>query len=164
MTPENTFTWVVSLINFSIVYVLFKSIVIDPMKKAVAEREANTRKRLDEAESLLQDALKHKQQYETLLVNLDARTKEIVDHAREASEDIRKGRDQEADRDARFLLEKARHEADLMRRQVSIELKLLAAERSVDRARVLLDQHLDADNRKSILQSFVERVGLLNAS
>lgn len=161
MTAENAFGWVVSIINFAIVFVLFKAIVIDPMKKAVREREENTRKRLEEAEALLQDAIKHKKQYEELLGKTEAEKATIVEHAREEAVRIREGRQREAERDSKFAVEKAQQEADLMRRQAGAELSLLAADRSVTRARRLLEENLDADSKQSILKSFVDRVGKL---
>lgn len=164
MNAENIFSWIVTLINFVILYVLFNGIVIKPMILAAKEREERAGKRLKEAEALYQDALKHKAEYEKLLATLPSEKEQISRHAAEEAERIKEYFKEEATREAGFVREKARSETEIMRRSATMELQDLASEQSVARARQLLLDNLGAGEKKSILANFVERVGSVHAS
>lgn len=158
-TDENIFSWIITIINFVILFVLFNGIVIKPMIKAAKERELKADHQLKEAESLYQDALKHKAEYEKLLTSLPAEKEQIGKHAEEEAARIKEYFAEEAVKEANFVREKAGSESDIMRRAATLELQDMASEQSVARARKLLEEHLGAGDKKSILDHFVERVG-----
>ncbi len=159
MHGENIFSWIITLINFAILYVLFDIILIKPMIQAAKDREVKAKNNLDEAESLYQDAVKHKAEYEKLLVGLPAEKEQIARHAQEEAERIKEYFEEEAVREANWVRQRSTSEADMMRRQATLELQDLASEQSVTRARQLLEECLAAGDKKAILANFVERVG-----
>lgn len=159
MHGENIFSWIITLINFAILYVLFDIILIKPMIQAAKDRETRAKNNLDEAESLYQDAVKHKAEYEKLLTGLAAEKEQIARHAQEEAERIKEYFEEEALREANWVRQRAASEADILRRQATLELQDLASEQSVVRAKQLLQSCLAEGDKKAILANFVERVG-----
>ncbi|MCE7872295.1 hypothetical protein DYH09_18210 [bacterium CPR1] len=164
MNAENLFSWIVTLINFGILYFLFNAILIQPMIQAAKEREERARSKIDEAESLYQDALKLKAEYEKLLSSLPTEKEQIARHAEEEGGRIKEYYQEEAVREANWVRQRSGSEAEILRRQATIELQDLASEQSVARARKLLQDCLADGDRRAILANFVERVGTTHAS
>ncbi len=164
MNGENIFSWIISLINFVILFYLFNGIVIKPMIAVSKEREEKADKALKEAESLYQDALKHKADYEKLLGTLPSEKEQIARHAQDEAARIKEYFAEEAVKEAAFVKQKAASESDIMRRQATLELQDMASEQSVARAKELLEQHLASGDKNAILAHFVERVGAIHVS
>lgn len=158
------FDWFVSLINFAIMFVLFRMVVIVPMEEAVRLREQRVRLRLKEIDEIASEAKAKQEDFESKFGNVDTMLNEIkVSSDRNLAQAKVKIADKAA-AEERYVLDKARIEADAMRREVEAEIRSRIAKQAITRAEAILSSTLDAGAQNAIVASGVKKVGELNAT
>lgn len=164
MSGQQVFDWAVTFINFGVMYILFRLVVILPMQEAVRLRGERVRMRLKEIAELKTEAEAKKAAFEEKFKNLDQVVAEVKENAERSQAQARAKIEEKAEAEERFLVEKAKIEAEALIRETEDEIRSQIASLAVQRAEEILNDVLDATAQNKIVSTAIERVGELNAS
>ncbi len=158
------FDWAVSVVNFSIMFFLFRLVVIVPMEQAVRLREQRVVLRLKEIEDIRVEAEAKKEIFQAKFGDVEAALADIKTSSERSLSLAKLKIDEKAASEERYVLEKAKVEAESMAREVEVEIRTKVASLAVERAEALLISALDAKAQNAIVAAAVKKVGVLNAS
>jgi F0F1-type ATP synthase membrane subunit b/b' len=158
------FDWIISVINFGVMFYLFRLVVIVPMQEAVKLREQRVRLRLAEIEAIASEARAKQSEFEGKFGNVESTLAEIKTSAERSLAQARTKISEKAEAEERYILEKAGVEAAGLRREVETEIRTRIAGEAVTRAEAILSKTLDAAAQNSIVAAGVKRVGELHAT
>lgn len=164
MEPSQAFDWVVSVVNFAIMFALFRLVVIIPMEQAVRLRRQRVALRLKEIEAIASEAKAKQAEFEQKFGNVDAMLAEIKTNSERSTAQARAKIEEKAEAEERYLLDKARAEAESLRREVENEIRSRIAGEAVARAERILGSALDAGAQNAIVSAGVKKVGELSAT
>ncbi len=164
ITPDQVFNLVVSLINFTVMFILFKLVVIEPMFEAVELREKRVRDRLAEIDKIMADANEMQAKYEAQMEELDQALEEIQRSAKNTVKRNKTRIEEKAEADAHHVVDKAKRDSQGLRREVEAEIRSTIASGAVTRARQVLQDALDKKTQGKTMEYLVEKVGGLSAS
>lgn len=164
MQGTQVFDWVVSLFYFGVVFSIFRIIVIEPMAQATRLREQRVRLRLQEIDEIAAEAKAKQAEFEEKFGNVDAALEEIKSNSQRSLAQAAQKIEEKAESEERYVLEKARVEADSIRREVEGEIRSRIASRAVARAEAILGTALDAGTQNAIVTAGIKKVGGLSAS
>lgn len=159
----NGFEFGVGLLNFCLLLVILKFIVIDPLKKVAVEREAKAKESIAKAESVLKDAQASLEKYRQLVDNLEQEKQSIAANAeRDARAELEKSAAQ-AESEAKSTLSRAEGEVGAEQEQALAEIRGQIAVETVAKARGLLEGCLDESARQNMIENFLAQVGAKHA-
>jgi F0F1-type ATP synthase membrane subunit b/b' len=164
MHLPQVFDWLVTLINFGIMFMLFRLVVIVPMEQAVKLREQRVKLRLQEIEQIAADAKARQEEFEAKFSNVDAMLSEIKSNSERLLAQAKAKADEKAEAEERYLLQKAEAEAASLRHEVEKEIRTRVAGQAVARAEALLASALDSATQNAIVSAGVKKVGELRAT
>lgn len=164
MQTTQVFDWLVSLVYFGVVFSIFRLVVIEPMAQATRQREQRVLLRLAEIDEIAREAKAKQAEFEEKFGNVDAALAEVQSSSERSSAKATQKIGDKAEAEERYVLEKARVEAESIRREVENEIRSRIASRAVVRAEAILGSALDAGTQNAIITSGIKKVGSLNAS
>lgn len=164
MQAPQIFDWLVSVVNFAVMFVGFKVIVIDPMGQAVRLREQRVRLRLQEIDRIATEAKAKQEEYEGRFGNVEEMLAEIKATSERTLAQAKTKVEEKAESEERYLLEKAEAEAVSLRREVELEIRSRIAKQAIARAETILSGALDASAQNAIFSAGVKKVGELSAT
>jgi F0F1-type ATP synthase membrane subunit b/b' len=164
MSLPQIFDWLVSLVNFALVFAVFRLVVILPMEQAVRLREQRVRLRLQEIDDIAKEAIAKQELFEAKFGDVDQVLAEIKANSERSLAQARAKAEEQAAAEERYLIQKAEAEAAALRREVETEIRSRIAKLAVARAEALLNSGLDAGAQNAIVQAGVKKVGELHAS
>ena len=137
-----------------IIYVLAKK----PMTSFLQKRRSDAESEISEATALKAEATERLERYESKLANLESETAELEEQFRLDGQREHDRILEEADAQAEKLRNDAAmaitREGARLRGQLSAEL----AERSMERAEVLVLERLDAQRQQALIRSFIDEL------
>lgn len=158
----NVYTLLIQVINFIILFYALKSVLYEPMLKAIGERQGRIKVELDEAESVNREAVALKQQYDTKLKSVQQEGAEIIASANKEGERRKAELLEEARKEAQFLVEKGRTELTREQQQALSDLRGRVVDLSVEMASRLFRDTLTPDHHRALVEQFVKKAGQLN--
>lgn len=164
MGGSQVFDWLVSLVNFTIMFALFRLVVILPMQEAVKLREQRVALRLKEIKKASEDAEAAKTKYKDFFGNVDSVVAEVKENSERSLAQVTKRLEEKAEAEERYILEKANAEAEAVKRDAEATVRSQMAQKAVARAEVLLNFALDTSSQNKILTASVKKMGELSAS
>lgn len=164
MSGAQIFDWLVSVVNFVIMFSLFRLVVIIPMEQAVRLREQRVRLRLEEIEQIAAEAKAKQAEFETKFGDVDSILGDIKAASDRTLAQTKAKIEEKAAAEERYHLEKAKAEAAALRREVEQEIRSRVAGRAVTRAEAILGTALDAGAQNAIVMASVKKVGELSAT
>lgn len=164
MTGSQVFDWAVSLANFGIMFLLFRLVVIIPMQEAVKLREQRVALRLKEIEQTAKEAEATKADFEQKFGDVESVLADIKETSDRSLSQVKSRLEERAASEERYVLEKAKAEAESTRREAESAVRSKVAGNAVARAEAMLADALDASAQNKILAASVSQVGGLSAS
>ena len=164
MTGAQVFDWLVSIANFGIMFILFRLVVIIPMQEAVKLREQRVALRLKDIEKISKDAKETKETFQARFGQVDTVIAEVKEASDRSLAQAKQRLEERAEAEERYILEKAKAEADALKREAEVRVRSQVADKAVARAEVLLNFALDAGSQNKILTASVKKMGELSAS
>lgn len=164
MGGTEVFNWLVSLINFGIMFVLFRLVVILPMQETVKLREQRVALRLKEIAKISEDALATKETFQARFGEVDSVLAEVKETSERSLAQVKQRLEEKAEAEERYILEKAKAEAEAIKREAEAKIRSQVAQKAVERAEALLNFALDANSQNKILAASVKKMGELSAS
>lgn len=164
VTPSMLFDFGVSLVNFFIMYQLFRIVVVEAMVTEVKRREKVVSDKLVEIDEARAEAQAMQEKYEQRMAKLDDELAEIQASAQNTIRRSKSKIEEQAEREASYILDKANRESDHMEYLLRKELQEKVAREAVAKARDLLAEAADKKTQDKFLTFAVDKVGELSAS
>lgn len=159
------FGFIISLLNFLLMFFLFYQVVILPMEQAVQRRRRRVDERLAEIRKTLADAQRLEAEVKGQMTGLEAEKQEMRESAAKEVARVQARFTSDAERDALHLVEKTRREAEKNRQEVLASLNRELADKAMAQTQEMLARAFDQSARESSAQATVSRlVGVNRAS
>ncbi|MBI4376600.1 MAG: F0F1 ATP synthase subunit B [Elusimicrobia bacterium] len=154
-----------TIVTFLALVFILKKMAWGPLLAAIEEREGRIKADLDAAESARAQAERLKQELDSQMNALEARSRERLAEAAREGDALRAKLKTAAEDDARKIREKTMSELDEEKQRLVKELRQEVASLSVMAAEKLIRKSVDDSVQKDVLESFfsdLERQGKHN--
>jgi F-type H+-transporting ATPase subunit b len=148
-------TWIV----FLALFVLLAKYVFPMIVKATADREAQIRKDLEEAERLRAESAAALEEQRQLLASARGEAKAIVMEAREAADRERAAGVEKTRQEQEELLERARREIGAERENAINSLRREAVDIAISAAGKVVSGRLDSAADRKIVEDYISSIG-----
>ena len=147
-----------TLITFVLVLLVLKKVAWGPLLSALDERETSIREALEQADKARAEAEKAANENKEALAQAQAEAQAAINKAREDAERVAREVQERAEGEAQQLLEQARRTIQQERDQALQELRQQTAELAVLAAGQLLEENLDDERNRKIVDDFISRI------
>lgn len=156
--------WLVSLVNFAIMFALFRLVVILPMEEAGRLRKQRVALRLKEIEDVASQAKTKLAEFQEKFGGVEAVLAGMASAAERTVAQAKAKLEEKASAQESYVLERAKAEAKALGHEVEQEIRSRIAGQAVIRAQELLAEVLDAKAQNALLAADVKKVGELRAT
>lgn len=155
----NLWTILISLVNLLLIYLIIKKFLFGPVKRLIANRQAQIDAQFAEAAAAEAAALKSKTEWETKRAEADATADAIIKDASEIAQRRAAQIVSDADRRAEDILHRAETEAELERRKATEGIKREIVVVSAALAEKMLEREIDTEDHRVLIGSFIDKIG-----
>lgn len=157
-----TFIW--TAFNLLILYFVMRRILFKPITLFMNKRSESIRSAIEDADKNKAESMELKKEYECLLRNARAEADRILEAARAEA-----GREYEnimftAGKDAEDILVKAREEIEYEKARALNAVKNKVAELALLAASKVIEENMDNETNRIIVNKFIDEAGAYNAS
>lgn len=156
---EFNWTFVFQLINTLIIYLLLKKFLFVPVTNLLNEREKSIQDSIDDAERKNMEAEEYKEQYITKIQTAENEGRDIVNQATKNANIKVDKIIKEAKDEAAKIKEKASQDIERERKKAVNEIKEEISSLAILAASKVLEDELDKNKNKRIVNKFIEEVG-----
>ncbi|MBQ3063015.1 MAG: F0F1 ATP synthase subunit B [Clostridia bacterium] len=155
----NHWTFIAQICNLLLQMFLFKKFLFEPVKKIIAQRQAEVGQLYSDAEEAKQSAEHDKAEYSEKLLAANEEAASIVRTATERAG--RQGDEivQEAQHKAQAMLKKADEDIALERAKAMNEIKNDISQMALDIAEKVVEKEIRAEDHKALIEDFIASVG-----
>lgn len=164
MTGAQIFDWLVSVVNFGVMFLLFRLVVIVPMQEAVKLREQRVKLRLAEIDEIAADAKATKAEFEARFGEVDKVLADVKAASDRTLSQTKQSLAEKAESEERYILGKAKAEAESIRREAQATVRARLAADAISKAEASLKERLDSAAQNKILMASVKKMGELSAT
>lgn len=150
---------ILALVALLLIYLILRKFLHEPVTKMLNERKAKIQGDLDEAKVLQEEARIIKEDYESKINLAKVESQEIVEGARKRGEELRQGIVSDAKKEAELVMENARREIQRERDAALQDIKTQAAEIGVLIASQIMEDQVNEDKQKILIDKFIDEVG-----
>lgn len=147
-----------TLVTFVLVLLVLKKFVWGPLLSALDQRETRIREALEQADKARAEAERSAEENKQALAQAQAEAQDAINKAREDAEQVARDVQERAEADAQQLLEQARRTIQQERNQALQTLRQQTAELAILAAGQLLEENLDDEHNKKIVDDFINRM------
>ena len=155
----NLWAILISLCNLFIIFLIFKKVLFKPVKKILAERQADIDNQYDAAAKAENEAVESKKLYEEKLSSAKAEAQDIIDDASKIATTRSEALIHEAQSKASAILKAAETEAELERKKAQADIKDEIISVSTALSEKMLGREISADDHKNLIDSFFDEIG-----
>jgi F-type H+-transporting ATPase subunit b len=155
----NIWAILISLCNLLIIFLILKKFLFKPVKNILAERQADIDSQYDAANKAESDALESKKLYEEKLSYAKAEAQDIIDDASKIATTRGDALIKEAQSKANAILRTAEAEAELELKKAQADIKDEIISVSTALSEKMLNREINADDHKSLIDSFIDEIG-----
>ncbi len=155
----NLWNILISLLNLLILFLLFKKFLFKPVNNMLAKRQSEIDARYDAADEAKKSAEENKLIWDEKLSAVkeesDAIIKKAQDSAKRQGDTIVLKAKEQAD----AIVRQAETEAELEMKKAEDSIKQEIVEVSTALANKLLEREINADDHRTLIDSFIEKIG-----
>ena len=155
----NLWQILISLLNLTLLFLILKHFLYKPVTKMIKKRQDEIEEKYSDAEKARQQALadeeRLRQELSGARLKAEGIVKEAADNAARRGESII----EDARAEAEGIIEKALTEAQLERKRAEASIKTQIVEVGAALTEKLLEREINADDHKSMIDSFIEKIG-----
>ncbi len=147
-----------TILIFIILVVILKKYAWGPLLKSLHDREQGIKDSVEKAEYLKQEAEKILEENKKLLAKADEESRKILNESKQLADKLRTDLMGKANEDAQKVIQQAK--AEIEREKVSAlnELKDEIANLAVQAAGKIIDENLDQNKQKKIIDDFINQI------
>ena len=144
-----------TILNFVILLLLLGKVAWKPIMKALETREATINDALNRAETARAEADRILAENQQALRKADEESQRVLRESREYAERMQSEALQKAQEESRRLLDQANKEIERNKQQALNELRAEVANLAVGAAEKILNESLDADRHKRLVDNYI---------
>jgi F-type H+-transporting ATPase subunit b len=152
-------TFVVTLVNFFILYLILKKLLFKPVTEFMDGRAERIRRDFDNASKELAEAERMKKQYEGKLAGAEDEAVAILKNARERAEAEYQEHVKKAKADVDAILERGREQLAQERIDTQKALQTYAVEIALSAAGQLLSKSADNEANRHFVRAYIDQAG-----
>ena len=145
----------VSLINLLLIFLIVKKFFYKPVKKLLADRQAQIDSRYAAADAAVKQANESKSEWEERLKNADKEADAIIKDATDAAGYRADQIIEQANSQAEIIRLRAENEAMLMQKSAEESIRRDITEVSSAIAEKMLEREINAEDHKTLIESFI---------
>jgi F-type H+-transporting ATPase subunit b len=147
-----------TILIFIILVIILKKYAWGPLLKSLHDREKGIKDSVDKAENMKLEAERILEENKKLLAKADEDARKVLNESKQLAEKLRAELMSKANEDAQKAITQAR--AEIEREKVSAlnELKDEIANLAVQAAGKIIDENLDANKQKKIIDQFISQI------
>ncbi len=149
-------TLLAQIINFVILFVLLYFIAYKPLMRMFDERSRKIKESMEQTELIRQTTVRAEEEYEKRIDEASREGQEMIARAVHTGEELRQKRQQEAKQEAETLINRARTEIQRERDEAISELRKEFADLTILAAEKVIDQSLDKEAHRQIIDKVLE--------
>ena len=152
-------TFLAQICNLMIQLFIFKKLLLDPVRKVIAQRKAKADSQIEDARKLRAEAEAMKAEYEQNMRNARAEANEIVASAQKTAAARSEEMLNEARSQAAALKQKAEADIAQERKKAVNEVKDEIGGMAMAIASKVVEREISEADHKALIDSFIENVG-----
>jgi F-type H+-transporting ATPase subunit b len=147
-----------TIVTFLILLVLLKKFAWAPLVSALQKREEHIRLSIDQAEAKLEEARQISEENKRQLAKAEEQSQKLMKEGRDLGEKIKNEIMEKAHQQSRHTIEQAKLEIEREREAALLQLRSEVASLAITAAGKILDETLDADKHKKVVDSFLNEM------
>ena len=151
-------TFAFTLLNALIMYVVFKKLLYQPVKRMIEKRQQDIQREITQAEESNRQAQQYRDDYLEKLKTAEQEGRAIVDRATVHANGKAQRIIQTAEQDAQRIREHAQRDLELERKRAANELKGQVSSLAILAASKVLENEIDQKENERLVDRFLEEV------
>ncbi len=147
-----------TIIIFIILVLILKKFAWGPLLKSLTEREQKIKESIDNAEYMKQESEKMLAEHKLMLAKADEESRRIIAESKEMAEKVRADTLHKTTEEAHNLIQQAKSEIQREKISALNELKDEVANLAVRAAGKIIDENLNPDKQKQIVEGFINQI------
>ena len=152
-------TFLAQICNLMIQLFIFKKLLLDPVRKVIAQRKAKADRQIEDARKLRAEAEAMKAEYEQNMRNARAEANEIVASAQKTAAARSEEMLNEARTQAAALKQKAEADIAQERKKAVNEVKDEIGGMAIEIASKVVEREIKEADHKALIDEFIQNVG-----
>lgn len=152
-------TFIAQICNLLIQAALFKKFLFNPVKKIIAERQAQVNQIYDNAAKAEESAQKNKENYERLLYDARTEAAEMVLTATTSAQNRSNEIVRQAWQDVANLKEKAQEEIEREKKRALNEVKGTISDIAMEIASKVVEREINSKDHETLVEEFIGKIG-----
>ena len=149
-------TLIAQVVNFAILLGLLYLVAYKPIMRMLDERSRRVKESLEQTELIRHTTVRAEEEYEKRIDEASREGQEMIARAVHTGEELRQKRQQEAKQEAETLINRARTEIQRERDEAISELRKEFADLTILAAEKVIDQSLDKEAHRQIIDKVLE--------
>jgi F-type H+-transporting ATPase subunit b len=155
----NLWQILISLLNLLILFLVFKKFLFKPVNNMLAKRQREIDARYEEADEAKRIAKENQLMWDEKIGSVKNETDEMIKKAQNSAKRQGEAIVSKAKEQAESIVRQAENQAQLEMKKAEDEIKKEIVEVSTALANKLLEREINADDHKSLIDSFIEKIG-----
>ena len=155
----NLWQILISLLNLLILFLVFKKFLFKPVNNMLAKRQREIDARYEEADEAKRIAKENQLMWDEKIGSVKNETDEMIKKAQNSAKRQGEAIVSKAKEHAESIVRQAENQAQLEMKKAEDEIKKEIVEVSTALANKLLEREINADDHKSLIDSFIEKIG-----
>ena len=155
----NLWQILISLLNLLILFLMFKKFLFKPVNNMLAKRQSEIDSKYEEADEAKRIAKENQLMWDEKIGSVKNETDEMIKKAQNSAKRQGEAIVSKAKEQAESIVRQAENQAQLEMKKAEDEIKKEIVEVSTALANKLLEREINADDHKSFINSFIEKIG-----
>ena len=147
-----------TIVTFLILLFILKRTAWKPILEALKEREENIRISLEKAEQARKEAEEILEKNRKNIAEAEEQVKKIINEGREYASKLRNEIISKANEEAQKMIDSAKQEIETKKQEALFELKEIVADLSIQAAEKILEESLDKEKHKKIVEKLIKNL------
>ncbi len=147
-----------TIVTFLVLVFLLSKFAWKPIISALESREKAIRDAIEEANRAREEAQDLLRQHEELIGKAEAEAREIVQAARETSEQVRREAEVAARAESQRLLDQARRDIQNAKEAALRDIRDTVADLAIQAAAKIVQESLDSERHRKMIDDLIERL------
>jgi F-type H+-transporting ATPase subunit b len=153
--------FIAQLINFCVLFGILYLVAYKPLMKMLDERSNKVKESMEQAEYVKQQAVHAEEEVKKQLEAASKQGQEVIARAEKTGEELRQRMEEQAKREGESLIAGARSEIQKERDDAISELRKEFADLTITAAGKVIDESLDKDKHRDIIDKVLEESSIL---
>jgi F-type H+-transporting ATPase subunit b len=147
-----------TILIFTILLIILKKYAWSPLLKSLRDREQGIKDSIEKAEYLKQEAEKMLSEHRKMIAKADEESRKIINESKSMAEKMRNDLMSKTNEDAARMISQAKSEIEREKIAALNTLKDEIANLAVQAAGKIIDENLDANKQKKLIDNFINKI------